>query len=94
MNEIVSVGDLVISTAGRDKGKFFLVVKTESAVAYVVNGKERKVQNPKKKNIKHLDRVLVAGYNELAIKIQKGEPVGNKRLSQLIKAQTQKIQED
>lgn len=94
MNKTVSVGDFVKSIAGRDKGKIFLIVKVQENVAYLVNGKERKIQNPKRKNVKHLDRVLVAGDFALADKIQKGEPVGNKRLSKQIKAQTQKIQED
>lgn len=94
MEKIFSVGDLVVSTAGRDKGKTFLIVKIDNEYAYLVNGKERKTCKPKKKKLKHIDSVLVAGEIELAIKIQKGEPVGNERLRRLIKAQTQKIQED
>ena len=84
----------MVSTAGRDKGKTFLIVKIDNEYAYLVNGKERKTCKPKKKKLKHIDSVLVAGEIELAIKIQKGEPVGNQRLNRLIKAQTQKIQED
>ena len=84
----------MVSTAGRDKGKTFLIVNVDSENAYLVNGKERKTNKPKKKKLKHIDSVLVAGEIELAIKIQKGEPVGNERLRRLIKAQTQKIQED
>ncbi len=94
MKREISVGDLVVSTAGRDKGRAFLVVKKENEFVYLVNGKERKTVKPKKKKIKHIDSVLVAGEIELAIKIQKGEPVGNQKLNRLIKAQTQKIQED
>ena len=94
MEKKFSVGDLVISTAGRDKGIAFLIVNQENEFVFLVNGKERKTTNPKKKKIKHIDSVLVAGGKELEIKIQKGEPVGNEKLHRLIKAQTQKIQED
>ena len=94
MKNTVNVGDLVISLAGRDKGKNFVVVKVEKDYAYLVDGKVRKVGNLKKKNIKHIKSVLVANLNDFAIKIQRGETVGNKRINRLIKAQTQKIQED
>lgn len=94
MKNTVNVGDLVISLAGRDKGKNFLVVKVEKNNAYLVDGKVRKVGNLKKKNIKHIKSVLVANLNDFAIKIQRGETIGNKRINRLIKAQTQKIQED
>ena len=50
----IEKGDLVLSRAGRDKGEIFLVVKTESDYALIVNGRTRKVLAPKKKNKKHL----------------------------------------
>ena len=90
----VKAGDLVISLAGRDKGNIFLVVNVEQDYAFLVDGKIRKVQNLKKKKIKHIKSVFVANLNDFAIKIQRGELVGNKRINRLIKAQTQKIQED
>ena len=94
MDSSIKVGDLVESLAGRDKGKILIVIKTEKEYAYLVDGKLRKVQNPKKKKFKHIKSVLVANFNDFAIKIQRGETVGNKRINRLIKAQTQKIQED
>lgn len=48
------VGRIVCSNAGRDKGKFMVVVKAESGVAFVCDGKERPLERPKLKNIKHL----------------------------------------
>ncbi|MFZ5648779.1 MAG: RNA-binding protein [Bacillota bacterium] len=48
-------GQLVISTAGRDKGKFYLVLEeTLDNKVNVVDGEIRKVANPKRKNKKHL----------------------------------------
>ena len=46
------IGDVVISTAGRDKGKIFLVIDIYGKFAYIADGKVRKVLNCKKKNIK------------------------------------------
>lgn len=49
-------GRLVRSKAGRDKGKYYLIWKEiNETMVQVVNGKERKISGPKKKNIKHLE---------------------------------------
>ncbi|MGB9904289.1 MAG: KOW domain-containing RNA-binding protein [Desulfotomaculales bacterium] len=48
-------GRLVCSTAGRDTGKFYLVYQVIGpTMVQVVNGAERNVRAPKKKNVKHL----------------------------------------
>ncbi|GAB6273458.1 MAG: KOW domain-containing RNA-binding protein [Peptococcaceae bacterium] len=48
-------GRLVCSEAGRDRGKYYLIWNViNETMVQVVNGKERKISGPKKKNIKHL----------------------------------------
>lgn len=47
-------GDAVISTAGRDKTEFLVVVAADGASVFVCNGKDRPLQNPKRKNPKHI----------------------------------------
>lgn len=47
-------GQLVISKTGRDKGRYFTVLKTEGKFVYITDGDLRKVENPKKKNSLHL----------------------------------------
>ena len=51
----MEVGRVVFSKAGRDQGHYFVVVEVldENHVA-IANGCQRKVDNPKKKKIKHL----------------------------------------
>ena len=93
MDSLLKLGDLVISKAGRDKGKIFLVTKVDEKFVFVVDGKLRKVYKPKKKNQKHLKKVFTDGLNDLSERIQKGECVGNKRICRAIKTQTKK-QED
>ena len=46
--------DLIRSLAGRDQGKLFYVLETEGAYALIVNGKERKLEHPKRKKLKHI----------------------------------------
>ncbi|MBM7853848.1 ribosomal protein L14E/L6E/L27E [Desulfohalotomaculum tongense] len=57
------VGQLVCSTAGRDKGKLYLVIgSAEDNRVWVADGSVRRVENPKKKNIKHLRKLpFIAG---------------------------------
>ena len=49
-------GMLVYSKAGRDKGKLFMVLKTENDFVYLSDGDIRRVAAPKKKKIKHINR--------------------------------------
>lgn len=48
------VGKIVYSIAGRDKGKYLAVINCDKNYVWVADGKERKLQNPKRKNIKHI----------------------------------------
>ncbi|MBR4720692.1 MAG: KOW domain-containing RNA-binding protein [Clostridia bacterium] len=62
-------GMLVYSRAGRDKGKIFIVLKTENDFVYLSDGKTRHVANPKKKKIKHIMRtntVLKLDFDSLS----------------------------
>lgn len=47
-------GSVVKSLAGHDKDFYFVAVKIEGNNVYIADGKERKLESPKKKNIKHL----------------------------------------
>ena len=49
-----SVGQIVISKAGRDKGDMFVVYNIDGEYLYLVNGAGRPLENPKKKKTKHI----------------------------------------
>lgn len=91
MNTKLCVGDLVKSLKGRDEGCVFLVVDVRENKATIVDGKTRKLNAQKTKNIKHLIKLKVDGLSELATEIQSGKIVGNSRVYKLI---AQKIKED
>ena len=94
MENNVKSGDLVLSLKGRDKDNCFLVISVEGDFVKIVDGKVHKIQNPKRKNIKHIKTILTAEYKSYADKIKIGLPVGNKKLYQLIKSEKEKLQED
>ena len=51
---MIPVGTVVKAKAGRDKEGFFVVVKSEDKWVFIADGKRRKVESPKKKNLLHL----------------------------------------
>ena len=48
------VGQIVCSKKGRDKGYFLVIVEDGQNYVLVCDGKERPLERPKKKNVKHL----------------------------------------
>ncbi|MCL2633770.1 MAG: KOW domain-containing RNA-binding protein [Oscillospiraceae bacterium] len=46
---------LVKSTAGHDKGSWYAAVRLEPGWVYIADGRRRKLEKPKKKNIKHVE---------------------------------------
>ena len=49
-----SIGMFARSLAGHDKGKLYLISKTEEEYVYLVDGVIRTVDKPKKKRKKHI----------------------------------------
>lgn len=50
----VQKGSIVKAAAGRDNGGFFVVTEVQENYCFIVDGKSRKLESPKRKNIKHL----------------------------------------
>lgn len=50
----IIVGSVVKSRAGHDKERFFITLGSDNGFALIADGKERKLEKPKRKNIKHL----------------------------------------
>ena len=56
----VTLGTVVISSAGRDCGKWMVVTGADGGFVFVADGKERKLAAPKKKNVKHVRKTRYA----------------------------------
>lgn len=50
-------GHLVISMAGHDKGTFYIINNIQGEYAFLVDGKYKTLEKPKKKKIKHIQFV-------------------------------------
>jgi len=75
----LSIADLVESTAGRDKGKLFYVIEADDAYLFLVNGKDRTIDKPKRKKRKHARKVL-RSETSVADKLRAGDKVLNSEL--------------
>ncbi len=64
-----TIGQIVFSKRGRDKGKPFIIINVEDEYVYLVDGDLRKVANPKKKKCKHI-QITNDVSSEINIKIK------------------------
>ena len=75
----ISKSDIIESLAGRDKVKFFYVMDVEDNYVLIADGKGRKLENPKRKKLKHVRRVSRT-ETRVAAKILNGDKVLNSEL--------------
>lgn len=47
-------GLVVRAAAGRDKGRYFVILQTDGKYVMIADGKTRRLSSPKKKNIAHI----------------------------------------
>ena len=77
------VGGYAISAAGHDAGRWYVIIDIEREYIYLVDGKIRTIDHPKKKKLKHVN-LLNDFDSELALKI-KDKKVTNEEIKRTIK---------
>ena len=75
----IGISDVVVSKAGRDQGQWFYVIDADPAFLFLVNGKDRTPDRPKRKKRKHVEKVL-RSETRVAAKIRTGDKVLNGEL--------------
>ncbi len=79
------LGQLAKSIAGRDKGRFMVVIDIiDDDYVYVVDGDLRRVENPKKKKIKHL-KLLNKRIDFIAEKCSNKRKIYNEEVKKALK---------
>ena len=78
------IGQLVFSKGGRDKGKLFIVIDIEEDYLYLADGKFRKIETPKKKKTKHVQKVNYV-INEIKEKIEEESSLNNAYLRKALR---------
>ena len=55
MHELI--GCFVESKTGRDAGKCYVIIDTHNEYVYLVDGNARTLNHPKRKNLKHVNKI-------------------------------------
>ena len=77
--DLISIADVVVSTAGRDEGEWFYVIGEDQELLLLANGKDRPLDKPKRKKRKHVEKVL-RSETRVAEKLRHGDKVLNGEL--------------
>ena len=75
----LQISDVVISVRGRDQGEIYYVVGREEEYLLLANGKNRTLEEPKRKKQKHVEKVL-RSETRVAAKLLSGDKVLNGEL--------------
>ena len=87
----VEIGSIVISTAGRDEGRRFIVIRElDDDFVMVANGQLRKMDRLKKKRRKHL-KPTGAVVEELRARLREGKPVEDHELRYWLSEEEEKL---
>lgn len=81
------IADLVVSLSGRDKNRIFMVVEViDQNYVLIADGMLRKLEKPKKKKVKHLEKSQFALNERLLLKLSEGKKITNAELRKFIRA--------
>ena len=80
----LEIGNVVISTMGRDKGLYFIVVGIEENYVYLVDGSVRKVDKPKRKKVKHIELTSLHEEN-IATKVKNKHKITNQDIKKALR---------
>lgn len=79
------IGMLAFSKAGHDKQAVYMITGEEAEYVYVCDGKRRPIENPKRKNKKHIQLVKKGFDTSVGERIKGGLPVQNEEIKKVIK---------
>lgn len=83
--------DVVVSLAGRDQGKIFLVIEADEAYVTIADGKGRKLEHPKRKKRKHVKKIP-ADAGRMREKLLSGGKILNSELRRELAAVRQALE--
>ena len=80
----IMVGTIVKSIAGHDQDNLFVIVNIENEYVYLVDGKNRLLNNPKKKKVKHIQ--VIDNANQKAVELLASKTLLDAHIRKLIKS--------
>jgi ribosomal protein L14E/L6E/L27E len=82
VNEFI-IGGYVVSTAGHDSGKYYVIFQKDSEYVYLVDGRIRTIDRPKKKKIMHVR--MLDQLNQILVDKVIDKSVKNEEIKRAIK---------
>lgn len=80
-----NVGMFAISRAGHDIGHRYIIIREMQDYVYLADGDLRTVDNPKRKNRKHIQIIRKGAGTVIKNKLQNNQPVNNEEIKYIIK---------
>ena len=77
--QVIRPYEIVLSLAGHDKGRLYLVLGEEGGRLLLADGRGRKLDAPKRKSAAHVRSVGTSAHPAVE-KLHRGEPVTDKQL--------------
>lgn len=78
-------GMFVTSKAGRDKNQIYIIIKEEGEYVYLVDGKYKTVEHPKKKSKKHIQPIHKYVNEIIVNNLAEQKPIQNEVIKRAIK---------
>ena len=80
----IETGNIVIATAGKEKNKFFVVSKVDGKYCWLVDGKRLKLEKPKKKGLKHVQKASKIEFE--VEKLKSGQEKVNAEIRKILRS--------
>ena len=82
----VEIGRIAVSTAGRDKKRYFVIIDIiDAQYVYIADGDLRKKDHPKKKKLRHL-KLCPEVLESIAAKLKEGTKVFDAEIRSALRA--------
>lgn len=93
MDKQLSIGTVVLSKSGRDKGRYFIVCSIiDKDFVLIADGALRKLKSPKKKKVKHISLTFDKLEN-IGKKLEEGKKVFDNELKGALRVYNDKQEE-
>lgn len=93
MNERYQFAKFAVSKAGHDKNQLYIILEAADDYVYVVDGRLKTLEKPKRKNIRHI-QIINDIDEELVRKKRNNEIISNEDIKKAIKLYKSRIQVD
>ncbi len=87
------IGEFAKSKAGHDKNEIFIIINIEDEYVYLVDGKSRTLEKPKKKKMKHI-QVINHIDSELQVKMDANLILRDEDIKRAIKCYNKTMQQN